>query len=256
MKIKRETLAVLLEALAKKTKQSIDHYGLGVMSEKIGGTITQRYLYERVFDAVKGDVNYPKLSDSKLNELAKYLGHSGIEEFIGIHESEIDSQLLKCVGVYYSYVRRNLAKGMLYRSPVRIIEKEGKIAMELKGGRLKYSGEVRMQLGCLFVPLETKEGKAFYHIYKIGKAESPDVLQGTFSGVSNAEEPIAGRAVLVKTSHQYESLTNQEMVVAEMKKSKSLDQRRLAEYFDKYSENNLSLKKSYTFRVDDLGECR
>lgn len=257
MKVRVKHLKALLNELITFTGGSLSKKGLKIIQDRIGG-LGEDYLYNKILLKIrnKGDDDFISYHDAPMEHIVRFLNYKDFEAFIDAVDNPIASQLKKCLGTYYSFVRRSMGDGTLFRSPVRIFEKESKVWMELKGKRLKYFGPVKLKRDCLFVPLESEEGKGFYHIYKIGTSEGPEVLQGMFSGVSNTFEPIAGRAVLLRMNNDFQTLKNDEQQIAKLKKSKSLDERRLAEYFEKHSENNLVLKRVYFFDNRDLGTCR
>lgn len=261
MKVKANHVERLLDLLSEKTDQAFDTKGFLEMEAIINDTrIKKKYLYEYLHrGAMKANKTKSKLMDlniAKLDVLAKYVTGHPFRELSQKIERERSAGLISCVGTYYCYVRRNAAIGVLMRSPVRISEQKGKVIFELVGGRWNYTGEAVLKNGCLFILMKESGGKEIHHVYKLGISERPAVLQGIFSAVSSTFEPIGGRAVLVRNDKEFDQLEKKELNVSDLKKSKVLAERRLAEYFAKYEENNLSIKKADTFRVDDLGICR
>lgn len=254
----------LLDELTKATKQSLDGTGFRKMAElieeKIGEDISDRFLRETLFEKLNENKKKGVVSVSfrpyKLDKIAEYLGYDNLHHFISRNESMSHPILSGCTGVYYCYIRRNTDKGVILVSPVIIFEKDGEIFFELRGPDRNYMGEVRFANNCLFILMKAKNGKQFHHVYQIGQREKPELLQGIFSGVSTSFDPIGGRVVLKRVKGKYESLSNSSTEVKQMKKSKSLEARRIAEYFEKYEENNLKIKRSITFGLDDLGNCR
>jgi hypothetical protein len=264
MKFLIKHIEILLEQLARKTKQSLDQRGFEnmgeVISDKMKTPISERYLYETLFlkarDEKKKGHESMTLQAHKVNKLAEFLGYEAYEDFVGELENPLPVILQKCIGVYGAYIRRNTDKGVVLFSPVEITEKERKTKWVLKGPIRDYKGEVEFKNNCLFVLMKGESGKQFHHVYQIGQRERPDVLQGIFSGVSTAFEPIGGRVVLIRADQKFDDLKVFSSSIADLKKSKSLQDRRLAEYFSDYSDNNLALRKSMTFSLDDLGDCR
>lgn len=258
MEIKVKYMRRILALLLERAQEDPDEKGFRKISEDVG--LTDDYLYKkihlRIKDKAEEDVINPHTS--KVSRMLKFLGFNELKEFIQAEKNPIPAQLIKCAGSYYSYVRRSFenGNGTLFRSPVRILEKDRRMIMELKGKRLNYSGSISLRQGCLFIPLESKDGKSFYHVYKIGTSECPEILQGIFSGVSNVFEPIGGRAVLVRVSEEFKKLSNAELEISAMHRSEKLLERRLAEYFSGYSENNLAIKRAYAFDERDLGACK
>jgi len=259
MQVKVYQLQRMLEALTAKAGESLDWKGLQVITIDKLKISNEDYLYKRIHLKLqnKRPNDSIKLHPKNLDTIAKYLEFDTFKKYIQTIEASNDPLLLACVGNYYSYVRGNSKKtSTVLRSPVRIWREKGKILLELKGPRQTFTGEVQLKHGCLFVLMEAKSGKAFYHIYRIGTREEPKVLQGVFSGVSTAFDPIGGRAVLIRTDAPYISMKNATIDIPALKKSKQLEERRLAEYFKEYINNNIAPEKSYTFGLDDLGDCK
>jgi hypothetical protein len=246
----------LMEMLATKTGERLDNKGFIAMEVAISKGITKKYLYESIYLKVKkareAHIETVPLNQTKLDVLAQYLG---AKSFIGLCD-QIDRErspvLLSCVGNYYCYVRRNAAVGVVMRSPVRIIEKDNTVWFELQGPTWLYAGEVSLKNGCLFICMRATGGKEIHHVYKIGLREQPPVMQGIFSGVSTVFEPIGGRTVLIRTKEDFKKLENMELKIADMKRSKDSEHRRLADYFLLYKNNNLKINPVTTFTLDDL----
>ncbi|HEY9007199.1 hypothetical protein [Ohtaekwangia sp.] len=258
MLVKVYQLRKTLEDLAEKAEESLDWKGLQNIAIDKLKISNDDYLYKRIFNKIQGKKanDTINLHPGNLEVIAKYLGHRNFKLYLETLQGIQAPQLLNCIGTYYSYVRRNAEKGAILRSPVRIWNDKSKIAFELKGPGQKFTGNIQLKHGCLFILMEAKGGKAFYHIYKIGTREVPHVLLGVFAGVSTAFDPIGGRAVLIKKDIPYAELTNQTLDIPALQKSKQLEERRLAEYFKDYKNNNVASGKAYSFGLDDLGECR
>ncbi|MEO5600593.1 MAG: hypothetical protein ABIR06_06685 [Cyclobacteriaceae bacterium] len=253
MKIKVSQLDRLLFLLSEKTKESLDRAGLRNMASQIGG-ISEDYLYKKLFYVIRGMNKEHSLSlrDAQLNSVARFIGFKNIRDFISASLAPADEQLRSLVGNYLAFVRQNSAQGLIFQSPVEIKESEGQFVMSLKGPSWTYQGILKIKHGCLFIHLETPENKSFYHVYKIGTSRSPKVIQGIFSGVSTAFDPIGGRAVLLKVNEHAGSLKNQAMHIRELSKSTVLEHKKLAAYFKDYAKNNLSINKIISFGMEDL----
>jgi hypothetical protein len=256
MEVGIHTIAKLLEALALQTGQSLDHKGFGVMSERVGGLVSQRYLYDSLYlkleKSREAGLLHMNLQPAKLDEVSRFLGYESFQAFCRSQDIQQDPVLLGCVGVYYCYVRRNDSAGVVLRSPARLHIVDGRVRFDLQGPKWHYSGLVSIRHGCLFVLLESAGGKAFHHVYKIGQREKPQVLQGIFSGVSTGFDPIGGRVVLVRSTEVYGEMTHDTLEVSRLRKSKDPVEVALAEYFETYGDNNLQIKRVVTFGVEDL----
>ncbi|GCC50106.1 hypothetical protein SanaruYs_03210 [Chryseotalea sanaruensis] len=264
MNIKVAHIEQLLLALAKKTRQSLDSSGFKNMSDvihkKTNQNIDSRYLNESLHQKIEGakkkGVQELKFQIHRLNQLAEFLNHDSFLEFIDAIEKPLNPILKSSLGVYYCYLRRNTEQAVILSSPVRIFETaEKQVVFELRGPDQTYSGNVVLKNNCLFILMQAQNGKEFHHVYRIGQKLEPKVLQGIFSGVSTSSEPIGGRVILIRTDMEYEIIQNQGTEITMLKNSKHLTERRIAEYFSNYTDNNLSLLKSMTFGIDDLGKC-
>ncbi|MBL0741452.1 hypothetical protein [Chryseolinea lacunae] len=261
MKVKASHIEQLLNSLSQKTGCSQDYPGFAEMSETIGNGIAQRYLYENLFrdkEKLKGSKSAEmNLQPKKLNTLSEYLGFRGFQDFCQSLDSPLDEVLASCVGEYYSYVRRNSEQSVILRSPVSIYGDGQKIWLKLLGPVAVFEGEVKLSNGCLFVLMHAANGKMIHHVYKVGAGIRPKVLQGIFSGVSSLFDPIGGRVVLVRHDEN-EKLTHEAFDLNVLKESSSLEDRRVAEYFEHRSENNLGIRVAgiLNLSLDDLGNQR
>lgn len=255
MKIKVRLLERLLFMLSEKTKEPLDRSGLRNIASEIGG-IGEDYLYKKIFYEIRNRDKEETLSlrDAQLNSVARFLSQKNIHALVDTLETPADDQLRSLVGNYYIFVRQNSQKGLIFQSPVEIRELEGKFVLRLKGPSWTYEGALDIRHGCLFVLLASAEYKSFYHIYKIGTRRSPSVIQGIFSGVSTAFDPIGGRAVLMKVKEDPTELTNEAYTREELNQSSAPEKKILAAYFCDYSRNNLSINKVISFGIDDLEE--
>ena len=254
MKIKVGTAKKVLDRLSEATGLAQGFTDLREISEKIG-LKNSNYLYMKVHQQIqnKSEKAMIGLNQSRLAQIAAYLGFKSFREFEASLTGEVSPQLTSLLGSYYCYVRANLLnESLVFRSPVRIFKKENKIWWELKGPSITYNGEVVLRHYCLFILMTSKEGKSFHHVYKIGNRSEPRVLQGVFSGVSTAFDPIGGRTVLVKQENAFGALTNHKASTSAMKKSKRLEDKVLALYFKEYYNNNVAPNKSGGFNLEDL----
>ena len=255
MKIKVRLLERLLAMLSEKTKEPLDRAGLRNMASEIGG-IGEDYLYKKIYYEIRplDKEDTMSLRDAQLNSLAKFLGYRNIQALVTSLETPADEQLQSLVGNYYLFVRQNSQKGLVFQSPVQIRETDGNFMLQLKGPSWIYEGALHIRHGCLFVLLASPEQKSFYHIYKIGTRRSPPVIQGIFSGVSTAFDPIGGRAVLMRANGDPNKLTNKAYTNDELSQSTEREKKMLATYFRDYSRNNLSINKVVAFGIEDLEE--
>lgn len=253
MKTKVALLKKILDRLSETTGFSQDFSGFQSMTEEIG-LGNSHYLYKKVYQPIihRQDKDMIGLSRFHLNKIAGYLGFKSFAELESDLSNTLSPQLASLAGSYYCYVRANLPTGQVFRSPVRISIQNNKAVFELSGPMQKYRGEVSLKKGCLFILMTSKEGKAFYHIYKCGTRQRPDVLQGVFSGVSTAFDPIGGRTVLIRQVERFDELKTAKTKVVVLKRSRRPDEKAIGRYFEKYENNNVVPGRAVTFTIDDL----
>ncbi|HTF17867.1 MAG TPA: hypothetical protein VK658_07330 [Chryseolinea sp.] len=252
MQVKVKTLHAMIDMLVDQTECSRDFSGFRAMSEKMGLS-NSHYLYKKVHLRIRDqpETAIVRLNEFSLNAIAEYLNYDSFRNFeLSLHY--ITPQIQSLMGSYYCYVRANLPDATVLRSPVQIFELNGKPWFELRGPKIQYKGEVSLKEGCLFVLMTSKAGKVFHHVYKIGTRHEPNVLQGVFSGVSTAFDPIGGRAVLIRENEGGAKLRNAMISVSDLRKSKNRDEHVLGKYFAKYENNNVAPAKSATFGIQDL----
>lgn len=258
IKVKVEHLKKMLDALQKKTGYSSGK-DLVEIAAKLG-LENHQYIYKYIhLEVNKHEPNdMMTVREALFRKILLYIGFKDYNAFKQSLEQSINAQLLSCEGSYYSYVRRNSEEiGILFRSPVKMWVERNELKFELHGPSTIFSGTVRLRHDCMFILMEAPDGgKAFHHIYKLGTRKRPNVLQGIFSGVSTAFHPIGGRTVLIRHEQPYEKLKNAELEINKIKKSKILEERRLAYYFEKYFNNNVKSDISSTFGLGDLGNCK
>ena len=250
---KKNDVKHLIEQVARKTNESQDYTGFGQISEKVGGTISRKYLYYLYNRVKKGLDDKVNLSPYKMDELARFLGYQNFNTFLDQVQMPLDPVLKSLEGSYYSYVRKRSKKGILLSSPVCIVEQENRVILTLKGANWHYVGELTIVDGCLFCTMKSeKSKKSFHHVYKMGKSEFPKVLLGLFTGVSSANDPIAGRCVLIRQQELFDSLHNQQLSIDEMVDSQNQEYKNLAKYFSMYEDNILRINTPGGFDLDDL----
>jgi hypothetical protein len=100
--------------------------------------------------------------------------------------------------------------------------------------------------------LESKQDKNLHLVFNVGHSKRPNVLQGVFSGMSTAGDPIAGREVLVRRKEKIFELKNSRQSISEMLKSKSEEEKIIGKYFKEVNQNILKGGKSSTYELTDL----
>ncbi len=255
MKVNVRHLRRMLSHLSEKTGESLDRSGLRNMASEIGG-ISEDYLYKKIFYEIRdlSDDHELSLRDAQLNSVARYLGFPHAAGMVAFFERPANEQLQSLLGNYYLYVRQNSSRGLVFQSPVTILETGEKLLMRMTGPSLVYEGEPEIRQGCLFVHLVSREYKSFYHVYKVGTRRSPAVIQGIFTGVSTAFDPIGGRSVLVRVELPLSDMQNHAFTLDELAQAPDANKQRLARYFREYGKNNLAINRVISFASDDLDE--
>lgn len=255
MKVKARHLHRLLSELAEKTGDSLDRAGLRNIASAIDG-ISEDYLYKKIYYEIRAldDDQELSLRDAQLNSIARFLDFPHANALIASYERPADEQLRSLEGNYYLYVRQNSGRGLVFQSPATIFKRNEKYLMRMVGPSLVYEGEPEIRQGCLFVLLTSSEYKSFYHVYKIGTRRSPTVIQGIFSGVSTAFDPIGGRSVLIRVDQPLKTMENRAFTHEELDRSDEEEKQSLAHYFREYTKNNLSINKVVSFAADDLAD--
>ena len=81
-------------------------------------------------------------------------------------------------------------------------------------------------------------------------------MRGMFTGVSTSFDVIGGRTVLIRQKENFSKLRIAQLDMSDLRKSESLEDRRLAEYFEVFEKNNLRIAGTPYFSLDDLGKCK
>lgn len=262
--MKTEHLLKLLELLARKEGQSLDHYGFGKMSDALckfyveetglsldNEIITQRYLYDLYRKSVK------KMKKGELNSsprivfvdtISKYLDYPSYQHFEASQTKNISKELESCIGNWWSYVRANSGE-YIFKAPVRIAQDSGNsITIELRSSERVFSGIIEEVGGCLTSTLISDQKKALSIILKLGNSTHIKLLKGVFSGISSGGDPIAGREVFLRE----ENLPFKKMVWEKLAINSEEIDSRISGYFQSYEKNCIKVSGVSSFDWDDL----
>lgn len=251
----------LLQALAAKTNKSLVRGHLQAMHDLMEksdkkGLFSEDYLYRKIFLRVKDSDNKNNKSISlntrNIEAIATFLGYTGYDQFIQLPDQSINALLENCVGSWYSYVRCNSGNEEVLISPVQIIRNGKEVIMKLNGPSRKFEGSLKLEGNCLYCLLESKSEKNIHLVFKVGFSQKPNVLQGVFSGMSTAGDPIAGREVLIRQELEFASLKNSRRSIAELVKSRSEEEKIIGGYFSDKEQNILKGGQASTFELNDL----
>lgn len=251
---KVEELLELFERLAAKTGDSLDHNGFMNMEHKLGiqSGISHRFLYKKYRSLTESSGDSATIQNGKLDPILQFLGYSKYSDFQEELYNPIPEILKSCEGKWVCYVRQNSEKGNVYQSPVKIYAESQSMVFHLQGPHQVYIGNIQMSSGTLFTLFKSDRGKQFHHVYKIGRRVRPHVLQGVFSGVSTAGDPIGGRTVLVRLESETVGINNVKLELDELLSSSNTEMVAIGNYFREYSSNNLKINPVVSFDLDDL----
>lgn len=252
LEVPTEQLQQMLDELCRKLKVDLDKGGFMTMSSKVAG-VSHRYFRDNIHGKMvaagkKGDTTI-NLNLDKVNRISRFLG---FESFVDFQDSfKLDPFLSYFEGNYYSFTRKNSRSKEIIQSPAKIEKKGSGMWLTLKGEDREFEGDLKLEDGCLTCLMKSVD-KSLYHVYKVGKIMQPKVIQGIFSGVSSAFDPVGGRCVLVRQESTFETLANSKIVWNKMLTAKNSAYQSLWRYFKKYRENNLQIKTPVGFDLDDL----
>jgi hypothetical protein len=218
--------------------------------EKI--TFSEEYLYRKLYlPAQRADRDVLKLRPTQLNNIAEALGYKNYAHFVSVSNPMSNPIIKSALGNWYSYVRCNSGQPFVLRAPVRIFEERREVLMEMKGRNRNFHGRVGAVGECLRCGLKS-ENKIISLVLKAGIAEQPRVLQGVFSGLSTAGDPIAGKEILIRQDAEYEDLRNERIPINELITSSQSESRLVGSYFYSKEGNIIKGGRASTFGLDDL----
>lgn len=247
MEVRLIDVMKLLEALSEYTGEAMNYSGFGRIEDMSNGLIRQKYLYDNIWresqQVMREGGDTLNLNESNLDLIAKFLNYRSFRSFVKDSTLVIREDIL---GIYYVYIRKNAVKTEILRSPVRIDNHDSSMRLTLLGKDRIFTGEVKIQDGCLTVFMTSDDQKkSFYHVYRIGSLLMPHVMCGIFSGVSSFHEPIGGRCVLIRQNVDFSVMTAQKFSYEELSTDHSVVIQQLAEYLNKYEFNNLRLNEPF-----------
>lgn len=258
MKTKSKYIRALLEELSERTKESFDNKGFSIMSDAVSKgniSVSDRYLREQLFDRlIQAEQNKEEELEIQLEKpdlIAAFLGYGNYRKFTKAVDSPIPSSLLSLEGNWYSYVRSNSGNDEILRAPLRIEKIENWMRVVMSGMERSFEGELLERGGNAMTMMDSKEGKSFCLVLKLGLNKKPGVLQGVFAGISSGGDPICGREVLVRQEVEFNDLTWQRISLKSADKDKSTD-RRIISFFQDYKRNCIKVTNVSHFDMNDL----
>jgi hypothetical protein len=262
MRYKAGDIMRLLQEVAEKTDMTLDYASFGEIYSKMEDQMVklpfkEEYLYKRVFlqlKKLKGDSTEIRLNAKCIEHVAKYLSYNNYDQFKKMQGQPIHPAMITCVGSWYSYVRCNSGEEYVLIAPVRIYEEGREIVMQLNGRDRTFTGKLKYEGNCIYCLLESKQDKNLHLVFNVGLTKKANVLQGIFSGISTAGDPIAGREVLVRQEGKLSLLKNARRSISELVESKREEEVLVGKYFRKAEQNILKGGKPSTFELDDLND--
>lgn len=217
-------------------------------------TFSQTYFYRSLYSPLVRGHRQLSLEIPILDAICKSIGYLSYTNFINSEHPALNKVLEKCIGAWYSYVRCNSGNPDVLVSPVHIYAKGKTILMLLQGKARKFAGEMKLKGKCIYCVLESESDKQIHLVLKVGLSDSPDVLQGVFSGISSGEDPIAGREILARQDMPFEKMKNDKLKIETLCASDNEKEKIIGNYFRERDRNILSAGRSSTFTFSDLHE--
>lgn len=253
-----EEILNLLEQVAKCAGQTLVHSRFpeisAIVKEKTKATFADNYLYKHVYAKARNapPAQLIRLNDEHIEMLISFLGLESFEEFRRSGNQPVDPALLNCVGNWYSFVRCNSGEDHVLRSPVEIWLHRKSVRMRLKGKVREFQGDVNLEGGCIYCLLSSGKNKTLHLVFAVGVAQQPEVLQGVFSGMSSAGDPICGREVLIRADKPFGELKNDRVAISQLIGSDDVMQNQIGKYFQNRTGNILKAGQASTFDISDL----
>jgi len=230
----------------------------GLINKNSGSIeISPRYLSENLYakskKAIEDQEELIGVRISYVNTLCRYVGFDTFDEFVKHEENPGNPRLDACLGDWTSYVRANSGGPDILVAPVRLYREDIQYKMKLWGLSRNFEGMVSLVGNSLVTTLYSEQGKILNLIFHLGLSVSPELLQGVFSGMSSAGDPIAGREILVKTPEGFAEPKKSWVVnFADRASAEQQLDSRILDYFDNYSGNCIKTGRSSSFTLEDL----
>jgi len=252
MKFQVKKLELLLSKAVQKTGKSFNHADFADMTAEInaaifekrqnGVVIGEKYVYDNIYRKFKkmDALDELSLNQKYVDTIARYAGFrnfQGFEEFLLAEVETKDEVILRCGGVWKSYVRTNSGRAELLVAPLHIVQEGGKTVIKMKGeGDVVYDADLTLKGGCLRCLLDggKLDDRQIYMVMRLGVAAKPEVLLGIFGGMSNGGMPIGGREVWIRMEEgmTFEELSHE--VIDMEKEADKLNEYILYYFKDRY----------------------
>lgn len=262
MKYKASEIRLLMDAVARKAGTTFHHASMKKIYSELDNSLDklilkEDYLYKQIYDQLKklkGKNAMIGLNKRMVDQFLDYLSFYDMPEFIKALSQPEQPVLKNYEGKWYSYVRCNSGEEYVLISPVHIYSIDREMLVELRGPRRIFHGKLKRTGNCISCMMESEGDKALHLVFQVGNAQEPDVLQGVFSGMSAAGDPIAGREILIraKSNEKFQAMENLRRPISAMIESKNEEEKAVGMYFKKPEHNILKAGRSSTFTLDDL----
>lgn len=265
MECRLEDFRRLLDKIQEETRMKVSrtnyldvHEKLNAKHKTLFGT-NLPFGNEYIYRSIRVRVNRAKQEDetfeaieTNLDAISKLLGHETYVDFVQSTLKATPPVLIACEGAWYSYVRCNSGKEFILRAPVSIYPERKIMQMKLQGANRVYTGELNADGDSLFCLLKSDQLKRLHMVLRTGLALHPKVLQGVFTGLSSAGDPIAGREVLIRQDTVFEKLTPERISINKLMDSASEEEEAVAQYFSRRENAIVKAGVSSSFDLDDL----
>lgn len=211
--------------------------------------ITEEYLRKNILNNItrarKKGLSEIGLNQDYLDDLARVGLGMTFHAFEQSLSPIVPAQLKSCFGFWYAYVRESSGRPFILKSPVEIGQypNRSEVFFKLRGGSgYILEGTLHLVDGCLYTTIINERGKAISIHFKIGKADTPQLLQGVFCGFNSTEMPIGGKELLVRVEDtSFEIMENKKIPIPPTHDSDDDSLNRLTYYFSDLKECNVKI---------------
>lgn len=265
MKCHPDDIRRLLKEISEELQTAITHSNFHSMHEQLEARYKAKknkalpcfkdYLYRKLYLKVKDEDSRRmlQLSPTILNALCECIGYENFDRFRHSDHPAVLPVLKNCMGAWYSYVRCNSGQAYVLRAPVHIYQQSKTVWVELQGSTRLFKGKLKSEGDCLSCLLESNQHKNIHLLFKAGLSNTPGVLQGVFSAISNGGEPVAGREILVRQQgSEFSKMKHARLPIEHLVAHGSEEEKLVGNYFAVKNGSILKANRSSSFELDDL----
>lgn len=258
----------LLYAAAKRVNEHLDSIGISAIGDRIEEYLNDkfasqkgkkhkpicdwnRYIYDIKIRAEKS-IQAGKIRSNtriyKLDIIAAAIDYESYHDFLKKNNRTENGPIAMYCANWWSVVRANKGS-FLFKAPINLSQHpDGRFVLRMKGEHSMYEGSVQLADGVLYCHLHDAQNKHIYMVMKVGKSTSPSLLQGVFSTISNAGDPICGREVWQKE----EAMNFDDMHWQKIHLNANEAEPILVEYFANEKDNCIKINGVSSFTISDL----